>query len=52
MREIAEYIVNDGAINPMELNDFEPDLWKKAIKSFKVDLPTEMMTLSKFILRA
>ena len=51
MKEIAEYIVNDGAINPMELNDFEPDLWKKAIKSFKADLPTEMITLSKFILR-
>ena len=52
MREIAEYVVNEGSITPMELHSFEPDLWKKAIISFKTDLPAEMITLSKFMLRA
>lgn len=52
MREIAEYVVNEGSITPMELHSFEPDLWKKAITSFKADLPAEMITLSKFMLRA
>ena len=52
MREIAEYVVNEGSITPMELHSFEPDLWKKAITSFKADLSAEMITLSKFMLRA
>lgn len=51
MREIAEYIVIEGAFEPKDLNEFEPDLWKKAMKSFEQDLPMEMINLSKFMLR-
>lgn len=51
MRSISEYIVSEGAINPIELNEFDPDLWRKATKSFKAELPAEMITLSNFILR-
>ena len=53
MKQIADYVVNEGYINAGELNEFDTDLWRKAIKSFgdaKV-LNTEIETLSKFLLR-
>ena len=31
MKQIAEYIITDGAFTPMELNGFDTELWKKAI---------------------
>lgn len=53
MRQIAEYIVQDGAFTIQELNEFEPDLWKKAIVAFGAKtLAAEMQKLSKFILKA
>ena len=53
MKQIADYVISDGHINAGELNDFDTDLWRKAVKSFgtaKV-LNTEIETLSKFLLR-
>ena len=52
MRQIAEYVINDGAISANELNEVDTDLWKKGIESFggKV-LEEEMQALSKFILK-
>lgn len=53
MKQIADYVINDGYINAGELNEFDTDLWRKAVKSFgtaKV-LNTEIETLSKFLLR-
>lgn len=53
MKQIADYVINDGYINAEELNEFDTDLWRKAVKSFgtaKV-LNTEIKTLSKFLLR-
>ena len=53
MKQIADYVINEGYINAGELNEFDTDLWRKAIKSFgdaKV-LNTEIETLSKFLLR-
>lgn len=52
MQQIAEYIINDGAITVMELNETDTELWKKAVKSFggKI-LASEIQTLSKFILK-
>lgn len=53
MRQIAEYIINEGAITPSELNSFDTDLWRKAIISFGVPtLTSEIETLSKFLLKA
>lgn len=53
MRQIADYIINDGCINAMELNAVDTDLWRKAITSFGVPaLTVEMIELSKFILKA
>ena len=52
MQQIAEYIINDGAISVMELNETDTELWKKAVKSFGgKTLVSEIQTLSKFILK-
>ena len=52
MQQIAEYIINDGAITVMELNETDTELWKKAVKSFGGKaLASEIQTLSKFILK-
>ena len=53
MKQIADYIINDGYINAMELNAVDTDLWRKAITSFGAPVLTaEMIELSKFILKA
>ena len=53
MKQIAEYIVQDGSFTIQELNEFEPDLWKAAIVAFGAKtLAVEMQKLSKFILKA
>ncbi len=52
MKQIAEYIINDGAISVRELNEIDTELWKRAVKSFGgMTLISEMQTLSKFILK-
>ena len=52
MKQIAEYIINDGAISVMELNETDTELWKKAVKSFGgKTLASEIQSLSKFILK-
>ena len=52
MQQIAEYIINDGAIMVMELNETDTELWKRAVKSFGgATLASEIQTLSKFILK-
>ena len=52
MQQIAEYIIIDGAITVMELNETDTELWKKAVKSFGgKTLASEIQTLSKFILK-
>ena len=52
MQQIAEYIINDGAISVMELNEIDTELWKKAVKNFGGEtLASEIQTLSKFILK-
>ena len=53
MRQIADYIVQDGSFTIQELNEFEPDLWKTAIVAFGAkSLAVEIQKLSKFILKA
>lgn len=52
MKQIAEYIINDGAITVMELNETDTELWKKAVKSIGgKELATEIQKLSRFILK-
>lgn len=53
MRQIAEFVVSEGAITSAELNDYYPDLWRQGIITFGAQLLNqEMQTLSKFILKA
>ena len=52
MQQVADYIINDGAISVMELNETDTELWKRAVKSFGgATLASEIQTLSKFILK-
>ncbi len=52
MKQIAEYVINDGAISIGELNEIDADLWRKAVKGFGAPtLKIEMHTLSKFLLK-
>lgn len=53
MKQIADYIINEGAVSVAELNSFDPDLWKKAVNKFGVPtLTAEIISLSKIILKA
>lgn len=52
MRQIAEYVINDGAITAPELNSVNTDLWRRGVVSFTAPvLDSEMLTMAKFILR-
>ena len=52
MRQIAEYVVDAGAISVEELNDVDTDLWRKAVSNFGMStLKEEMFILSKFLLK-
>ncbi len=54
MRQIAEFIINDGAITAAELNDIDADLWRQGIRVFgKPQLFGEEITaLSRILLKA
>ena len=52
MKQIAEYVINDGAITAPELNSVNTDLWRRGVVSFTAPvLDSEMLTMAKFILR-
>lgn len=53
MRQIAEFVINDGAISVMELNEIDTDLWRRGVISFTAPvLVEEMQTMARFLLRA
>ena len=55
MKQIADYIVGEGAITIQELNSVDTDLWRKTMIAFNKDLSvitSEIITLSKFLLKA
>lgn len=53
MKQIADYIIEEGAISIKDLNAFDTDLWRKGIKNFSAPvLSEEIITLAKFILKA
>ena len=52
MRQIAEFVVNDGAITVMELNEIDTDLWRKGVTSLTAPvLAEEMQTMARFLLK-
>jgi len=53
MKQIADYIIEQGTISVGEINSVDPDLWRKAVISFGAPaLAAEIIELSKFILKA
>lgn len=53
MKQIADFVINDGAISVMELNEIDTDLWRRGVLSFTATvLAEEMQTMSRFLLRA
>ena len=53
MRQIAEYVINDGAISVEELNEIDTDLWRRGVMSLTVPgLAEEMQSLAKFLLKS
>ena len=51
MRQVAEYIANEGAVTVKELNSINADLWRKGILSFGKDsFAAETESLSKLLL--
>ena len=52
MRQIAEFVVNDGAISVTELNEIATDLWRRGVVAFTAPvLAEEILALSKFLLK-
>ena len=53
MRQIAEFVINDGAISVTELNEIDTDLWRRGVISLTAPvLAEEMQTMARFLLRA
>lgn len=52
MKQIADYVIRDGAITVGELNEVNTDLWRQGVGQFGVPaLKEEMKSLAKFILK-
>lgn len=52
MKQIAEFVINDGAISVMDLNEIDTDLWRRGVTEFgPARLADEMQALSKFLLK-
>ena len=51
MKQIADYIVSDGAFTVLELNGIDTDLWRKGVGCFGKGFASELQTLSRFILK-
>ena len=52
MRQIAEFVINDGGLSVMELNEIDTDLWRRGVTGFTAPvLADEMQTMARFLLR-
>lgn len=54
MRQIAEYIVSEGAVSAIELNQSDADLWRRGMNAFGLNaimLNDEMNALSRILLK-
>ena len=52
MRQIAEFVINDGAISMTELNEVDTDLWRKGVISLTAPvLEEEMQLMARFLLK-
>lgn len=52
MRQIAAYVVNDGALSVAELNEIDTDLWRQGVRTIgATGLKEEMQDLARFLLK-
>ena len=52
MRQIAAYVVNDGALSVAELNEIDTDLWRRGVRTIgATGLKEEMQNLARFLLK-
>ena len=52
MRQIAAYVIDDGAISVMELNEIDTDLWRRGVTRLTAPvLAEEIQTLARFLLK-
>ena len=52
MRQIAAYVVNDGALSVTELNEIDTDLWRRGVRGLTVSvLAEEMQSMARFLLK-
>ena len=52
MRQIAAYVVNDGALSVAELNEIDTDLWRRGVRTIGAPvLAEEMQDLARFLLK-
>lgn len=53
MRQIAEFVINDGALSVMDLNEVDTDLWRRGITLFGAKvLEAEMRSMAQILLKA
>ena len=53
MHQIADFVINDGAISIMELNEIDTDLWRRGVTSMTAPiLAEEMQAMARFLLKA
>ena len=53
MRQIAEFVINDGALSVMDLNEVDTDLWRRGIILFGAKvLEAEMRSMAQILLKA
>ncbi len=52
MRQVAEFVVGDGAISVQELNEIDTDLWRRGVTSFGTKVfADEMQALARILLK-
>ena len=52
MRQIAAYVVNDGALSVTELNEIDTDLWRRGVIGLTAPvLAEEMQSMARFLLK-
>ena len=54
MKQIADYIITEGAVTAADLNEIDADLWRNGIRAFAKPamFNEEIAVLSKFLLKA
>ncbi len=54
MKQIADFVIMQGAVTAADLNEIDADLWRQGIRAFAQPamFNEEIAALSKFLLKA